>query len=72
MFLSLKCHESNFKYVHRKTNNSEQKYRSRDFISMYMLWKSSLSLISTCIKQVYNDYGSEVDEYKTFLPKSER
>ena len=39
---------------------------------MYMLWKSSLSLISTCIKQVCNDYGSEVDEYKTFLPKSER
>ena len=39
---------------------------------MYMLWKSSLSLISTCIKHFYNDYGSEVDEYKTFLPKSER
>ena len=39
---------------------------------MDMLWKSSLSLISTCIKHFYNDYGSEGDEYKAFLPQSER
>ena len=37
-----------------------------------MLWKSSLSLISTWIKRLYNDYGSEGDEYKAFLSQSER
>ena len=39
---------------------------------MDMQWKSSLSLISTCVKHFYNDYGSEGDEYKAFLPQSER
>ena len=37
-----------------------------------MLWKSSLSLISTWIKRLYNDYGSEGDEYNAFLSQSER